>query len=604
VRSRIRAGAAALAALVAIGGAGTAAGATIAVTENSDALHASGCAATGSPPCSLRDAITFANARPGADIIAFAIGTGPATIRLASPLPAITGPVVVDGAKQPGWAGFPLVEIDGSAAGDEAAGLRITAGASTVRGLALNRFRSASLAAIVLAEKGGNLLQGNFVGTDPSGSSARANRGTGILVRCDRNTIGGTVPAARNVISGNTGTGIRVQGSGNLMLGNLVGTDASGQRALGNGGDGAAVSGGNTIGGAAPGARNLISGNGGFGISAGPSETILGNFIGTDAGGAVRVGNAKGGIAGGGRIGGTEGTRPAGPCSGACNLISGNGGPGVAPAAGSTVAGNFIGTDAAGAAALPNGGAGVFVNGVARVTIGDASESARNLISGNDGPGVEIAFDAEAANLLGNVIGADATGDSPLGNAEGVRLRDRARKNRIGTGATSEGNLIAFNAGPGVVAEVSAGDGNAILGNSIHSNGALGIDLGRDGVTPNHAAQPNAGPNALQNFPVLETVTPFSVEGTLDSTPQRTFTLEIFASSACDPSGYGQGQSRIAVTTLTTDAAGHAEFGVSLTAPPGEWVAVTATDASGNTSEFSPCILVGTEEETGGAFVP
>ena len=284
------------------------------------------------------------------------------------------------------------------------------------------------------------------------------------------------------------------------------------------------ASGGNTIGGAAPGTRNLVSGNGGFGISAGASEAILGNFIGTDVAGAVRVGNVKGGISGGGRIGGTSGTRPEGPCAGACNLISGNGGAGVAPAAGSTVAGNFIGTDAAGTVALPNGGAGVFVNGVANVTIGGASGSARNLISGNAGPGVEIAFDAEAANLTGNVIGADATGEAPLPNADGVRLRDRARKSRIGAGSTSEGNLIAFNAGAGVVAEVSAGDGNAILGNSIHSNGALGIDLGGDGVTPNHGAQADAGPNGLQNFPVLEIATPFSVEGTLDSTPHQTFT--------------------------------------------------------------------------------
>ena len=238
------------------------------------------------------------------------------------------------------------------------------------------------------------------------------------------------------------------------------------------------------------------------------------------------------------------------------------------------------------------------------MTIGGPSESARNLISGNDGPGVEIAFDAEGANLQGNVIGADATGDAPLPNADGIRLRDRAHKNRIGAGSTSEGNLIAFNEGPGVVAEDSAGDGNAIQGNAIHSNGALGIDLGGDGVTPNHGAEPDAGPNARQNFPVLEIVTPFSVEGMLDSTPHTSFTLEIFASPACDPSGYGQGRSRIAVTTLATDAAGHAEFGVSLTAPPGEWVTATATDASGNTSEFSACVEVSPEEEAGGAFVP
>jgi hypothetical protein len=286
-------GATALAALLLLGACSGAAAATIAVTESEDQLHAAGCAAKGAPPCSLRDAITFANSRPGADTVVFAIGTGPATIRLTSALPVITDPLVLDGSKQPGWAGLPIVEIDGSGAGVDAAGLRITGGASTVRGLVLNGFRSTSLGAIVLAENGGNLVEGNFIGTDMSGSAARPNRGAGILVRGDRNTIGGAAPAARNLVSGNTGVGIRVQGAANLLQGNFVGTDAAGKRSP-EGGDGIAVSGGNTIGGAAPGTRNLISGNAGFRITAGASETILGNFIGTDAGGAVRLGNAKG----------------------------------------------------------------------------------------------------------------------------------------------------------------------------------------------------------------------------------------------------------------------------------------------------------------------
>ncbi len=601
MRTRIRPGAAAFAALAAIGGARASAAAVITVTESADALHASRCAATGAPPCSLRDAITFANAHAGADTISFGIGSGPVSIRLSSPLPAITDPVVIDGTKQPGWAGSPIVELDGSGAGDEAAGLRILAGSSTVQGLVLNRFRSTALAAIVLAEKGGNLVRGNFVGTDPSGSAARGNLGTGILVRCDGNTLGGTIPAARNVVSANTGNGIRLQGSRNQVQGNLVGTDAWGARALGNLGDGIASSGGNTVGGAAAGSGNVVSGNAGVGIAAGSTDTVLGNFVGTDAGGGASLGNGKGGISGGGRIGGTEKTRPAGPCSGSCNLVSGNQGPGMTPGAGSFVLGNFIGTDVTGKAALPNSGPGIFVNGTSRVTIGGASVSAGNLISGNDGPGVEIAFDAEGTTLFGNVIGADATREAALGNADGIRLRDRARRSRIGLDSPNESNRIAFNRGAGVVLEFSAGNGNAIVGNEIYGNGALGIDLGGDGVTPNHGPQPESGPNALRNFPVLETVTPYSVEGFLDSAPHTNFTLHFYSSESCDPSGYGQGQTRIAVTAVTTDASGHAVFGVSLTAPPGQGVAATATDAAGNTSEFSPCILVQPPQDPGGS---
>ncbi len=567
------------------------------VTEGSDVLHSPGCATTGAPPCSLRDALTFANLRPGRDTIRFAIGSGPQTIALASPLPAIADPVLLDGTKQPGWAGSPIIGLDGAGAGEEAAGLKITAGSSVVRGLALFGFRSSTQGAVTLAEKGGNLLQGNFIGVDLTGQSAPGNRGPGILVRSSKNTIGGIVPAARNVISGNRGGGIRIQGAGNLVRGNFIGTDAGGARALPNGGDGVSATGGNTIGGSAPGAGNLVSGNAGFGISAGATETIQGNLIGTDAAATASLGNAKGGVSGGGRIGGSDETKPDGPCSGACNLISGNRGPGVVAAAGSVLQGNFIGTDAAGAAALGNAPAGVLVSGVERVEIGGPNPSARNLISGNDGAGIDVAFQAAGVQIHGNFIGTDAAGSAALANGVGVSLREGAHGNSIGAATVTERNTIAYNTGAGVAIELSAGTGNAILSNAIYGNGALGIDLNHDGVTPNHGPAEGAGPNSTQDFPVLDKVTPQSVEGTLDGPSQTAFTLQFFTNEACDPSGYGQGQSLIGVTAVATDAAGHASFGISLTAPRGQFVTATATGSSGNTSEFSPCVLPTVMEE-------
>ncbi|HEY7114334.1 MAG TPA: hypothetical protein VIA45_15495 [Thermoanaerobaculia bacterium] len=585
---------------------GIAAAATVNVTEGDDGLHASGCALTGQAPCTLRDAITYSNTHPGPDTILFAVGSGPVSIRLTSPLPAVTDPVVIDATKQPGWPGSPIVALDGAGAGDEAAGLRITAGSSAVRGLVLSRFRSAALAAIVLDERGGNVLQGNFVGTDLAGAASPGNRGTGILVRSDRNRIGGTSIPVRNVVSGNTGAGIRIEGAGNVVEGNRVGTDVTGARALGNGAEGivSTGAGGNTIGGEAAGAGNVVSGNGDVGIAAGPADSVLGNIVGADAGGAVRLPNRKGGIRGGGRIGGTEGVRPEGPCSGACNLVSGNGGPGVSPGERAAVRGNFIGTDAAGTAALPNAGAGVLVSGVARATIGGPSSAAGNLISGNSGPGIEIAFDSEETAVSGNRIGVDATETAgALPNADGVRLRDGARKTAIGgTDFGTDGNHIAWNAGAGVLLEFSAGAGNAILSNSIHDNGALGIDSGGDGVTPNHG--PEAGARISVNFPVLTKVTPYSVEGTLDAAPHTGFTLQFFSNASCDPSGYGEGQTQIATWNVTTDAGGHADFGVSLTAPRDQGVAATATSAAAGTSEFSPCVMPEVEEEPGGSPEP
>jgi hypothetical protein len=170
-------------------------------------------------------------------------------------------------------------------------------------------------------------------------------------------------------------------------------------------------------------------------------------------------------------------------------------------------------------------------------------------------------------------------------------VRDGARRNQIGGDSATEGNRIAFNSGAGVEVQFSAGPGNTIRGNAIFDNGGLGIDLGGDGVTEDPPGSA-AGLGAFAAFPVLTRATPYSVEGTLDAAPSADYTIELFASPRCDPSGYGEGEAMIALTTFSTDPSGHAEFGVSLTATPGQQITATTTDATGNTSEFSGCIEV------------
>src|SRR3954462_7280292 len=105
------------------------------------------------PDCTLRQAINAANAAPGADVIRFAIGSGAQTIVPTSPLPTITDAVTIDGASQPGYAGTPLIELDGSSAGFSSSALVITAGSSQVRGLAIVNFQND---AIKLRASGGN----------------------------------------------------------------------------------------------------------------------------------------------------------------------------------------------------------------------------------------------------------------------------------------------------------------------------------------------------------------------------------------------------------------------------------------------------------------
>ena len=172
---------------------------------------------------SFRQAILTANANPGPDTIDFAIpGSGVHTISPASALPGITDPVVIDGYTQAGASpntlavgdnAVLLIDLSGASAGIGVDGLVISAGGSTVRGLIINDFVAGPIITpgfipnggkgISLGSAGGNTIVGNFIGTDASGGIARPNTFTGVLATTAGNQIGGTAPGDRNVISGN-----------------------------------------------------------------------------------------------------------------------------------------------------------------------------------------------------------------------------------------------------------------------------------------------------------------------------------------------------------------------------------------------------------------
>lgn len=165
--------------------------------------------------CSLREAINSANARSGTELIAFDIpGAGPHTIQPQSALPTVTDPVVIDGYTQPGASpntnAAPqglntvlMIELDGSSAGNSS-GLLIRADNSVVRGLVINRFGGEGVAAFL---GGNNVIEGNFIGTDVGGTVALGNGRAGVSVSEADDSIGGTSPERRNLISGN-GIGI------------------------------------------------------------------------------------------------------------------------------------------------------------------------------------------------------------------------------------------------------------------------------------------------------------------------------------------------------------------------------------------------------------
>ncbi len=327
-------------------------------------------------------------------------------------------------------------------------------------------------------QEGSNLIQGNRIGTDLTGTRALPNSGDGIDDIDERsNTIGGTALGAGNVISGNLGAGIvltSAYASYNLVQGNFIGTDPSGRLVLGNGRDGVdLIDGFNTVGGTTAGAGNVISGNRGFGLVASDNDDLLqGDFIGTDPQGDPGLGNSGGGV--------------------------------TASAQGTTLGGT-----AAGAV----------------------------VIADNGGPGVAI----------------------------------------LGTG-----DLVLFD--------------------SIHDNAGLGIDLGDDGVTPNAPGGPHSGPNDSQNAPVLIAAAALDgqvvIKGTFNSTPDATFTIQFFSNPGFDPSGYGQGATYLGQVAVTTDSRGDASFLATEPDPGGVVASATAADASGNTSEFSNDVAIGSTSTT------
>lgn len=490
-----------------------------------------------------------------------------------------------------------------------------------------------------------NVVAGNYVGTDVTGTVDLGNGTNGVNIAggASQNLIGTNGDgvndsAERNVISGNDQTGVVIRGvgsDGNVVAGNYVGTDVTGTVALGNGtaslaaqSFGIAINSGaqnNRIGTDADGVadaaeRNVLSGNlsDGIKIQDGSHNNIVaGNFIGTDVTGTKllydqlgnqRFGNQRFGVfvhtgSQFNRIGTNgDGIRDAVER----NVISGNGGTGILVARGAssnTFAGNYVGTDVTGSVALGNGRDGVRMTSDATLNVvgtnGDGVNdlNERNVISGNAWSGLVINGASNNA-VAGNLIGVTPSG-AALGNGrQGVEILGDAQSNRIGSNGDGqadqvEGNIIAFNSQNGVLVDGSGSTSNSIRRNSIHSNGGLGIDLGADGVTANDDGDSDAGSNQLQNYPFIWFSEPSPAQtrvvGLLKSTPLTTFALDFYANSSAEPSGHGEGERWLGSVDVTTNAAGELSFDTILTAATAadEVIAATATDPTGNTSEFS-----------------
>lgn len=231
---------------------------------------------------------------------------------------------------------------------------------------------------------------------------------------------------------------------------------------------------------------------------------------------------------------------------------------------------------------------------------------AGNVISGNQSEGIDLAFYGTGNVIQGNRIGTTADGAGPLPNFNGIWTYF-CNGDLIGGTALGAGNVIAYHPGRGVLVGAGPNDVSSthesIVGNSIHDNGVLGIDLGRDGVTLNDPQDVDTGANDLQNFPVLvwAAVLPYQtvVKGTLNSTPASVFAIDIYSNDHPGNSGgpaglhYGEGQSYLGRLSVATDGSGNASF-TFLTGANigGKYLSATATNAAGSTSELCADLAV------------
>ena len=532
-----------------------------AVTVTSSADTEGTCSTSGVGTCTLRDALNFANATAGSDTIEFDIpGAAGAvrTITLSTVLPAISETVTIDGFSQPGAQPNSngtdqglnarlLISVDGtSASGSNVQGcFSISIGVSDVviQGLVIN----CQPIAILARAAPRTVIQGNYIGTDPSGATAIDSTTSAIELRDHSGSrIGGVLPAQRNLIAGRIGLGsaINAINIGSLTIqGNLIGTDASGTRALGNR-TGLAIRNANdaVIGGDSLAARNVISGN---------------SFVGLDIGGNAGTGN-------------------------------------------NAIRNNYIGVDVSGTAALGNQ-IGIRVSGQ------DSTVMTDNIVAASERNGIQIDGGSNH-RVADSRIGVGA-GDQPLGNGDaGVSVAgttDAVVESNI---IAHNGGFALGTFHSGVFVQTGARAtirSNAIFANVGPSSGVprgLGIDLnpsgggGSDGVTANDDLDGDSGGNGLQNYPALAqatlTGTEAVVRGRLSSAPNASYRLEFFANRSCDPSGFGEGRFFLGNAQVSTDASGEAAFAglrFALPEPGARVLTATATDVAGNTSEFSFC---------------
>ena len=451
------------------------------------------------------------------------------------------------------------IEIDGTNAG-AAPCLFAAADDVTIRGLVVNRCTDKAVA--TTGAHSDFVLEGCFIGTNAAGTAALAPYGGGVNPRSQTNArIGGTTPAARNLVSGDSlfgdpiafGLGQTEPVSNSLVAGNLVGTDITGLHRLSQNGVISMNTGGganNVVGGTTAAARNVFI------------DSIY------------------------------------------------------VPGAGNQIQGNFVGLDVTGTIVISTNAGGISVGtSSSNNTIGGSAAGAGNRVGGTGNSAINIEGDGNV--VRGNQVGTDATGTVRLANGYwGILVGVNSSNTTIGGVGPGEGNIVAYNRGYAgvVVMGVNATvRGNSIFDNAgIQANSGLAIDLTGGnlfdlGVNINDAGDADTGPNGYQNYPLISSVTyggsNTTIAGTLNSTPSTTFDVDFYSNPACNgrPQEQDEAKTYIGSIEVTTDGSGNATFNevLAVVVANGSPITAAATNPSGQTSELSPRFVLSLDPVAG-----
>lgn len=540
-----------------------AAGSTFVVNSTSDAADANvgnGICATSAGVCSLRAAISEANRHSGPDTILFNIpGTGAQTIQLNSRLPTLSdgsGGTTIDGYSQPGAQANTSATISNAQIKIQLRGngpnafdlMQITSAGNVIRGL--STFNARRSIWVYGSGAHNNLIVGNFIGTNAAGTFGLTTHvlyayGVELENGANNNQVGSASPADRNIISGNARTGLDINSDGtdhNVVYGNIMGLNPSGTARLQNLRHGIDVNSGpsyNIFGGTGAGQRNILSGNG---------EDQNDAFV-----AGIEISHST--------------------------LTSFN-----------SVIGNCIGTDA-----TCNTATSWSFNRHYGVNLEDGVNNsivANNVIGNNPQGGLRATGTGTNANAIhDNRIGISLNGTAISNPNFAIQIARGAKHNTVGP------NNIITGSPYGVQILDDASDNNKITQNSIYNNSKLGIDLGPVlGVTPNDSGDGDTGPNQGLNFPVLTSATTTRVTGTAcaESGVSKPCRIEVFiaqrTTSDLGSGNFGQGKTFVGAATTTSSGS----FTVTISGVTvGQFLTATATDAAGNTSEFSRNIQVG-----------